>query len=271
MMLELARGAWVCVTLLLAITTATAADEIPGAPVTTWDDGWAPPPSREITLRVEVPDGLVLEGLLVLPDRDPVPEAGYPLALLLHSFGRSRDGLLPLADELAAAGIASALVDMRGHGSSRATAEGKPYVFDRGLAAIMRFAVTDAVHVLKAATARPEVDGRRVAVVGVGEGGLVAASVAARTPGVGALVLVDTARQEAGVDVGAELQRLGPRPALLVCSGVQTSQRRARELSAQGEGAREARCVNAFADEERLLGYGQQATREVVAWLSARW
>jgi pimeloyl-ACP methyl ester carboxylesterase len=271
MVLERARGVAVVLTALLAITVAAGDGDIPGAPASEWGEGWAPPPSRETTLRVEVPDGLVLEGLLVLPDRGDPPAGGYPLALLLHSFGRSRDGLLPLADELAAAGIASALVDMRGHGSSRTTASGAPYVFDRDLSAILRHAITDGVHVLKAAAARPEIDAGRVAVVGVGEGGLIAASIAARMPRARALVLVDPSREGAGVDLPAELEGLGSRPALVVCSGLATSQRYARKLGERGEGPREVRCVNAFAEEERLLGYGQQATREVVTWLASRW
>jgi alpha-beta hydrolase superfamily lysophospholipase len=214
---------------------------------------------------------MVLEGVLVLPDRDDVPEPGFPLAILLHSFGRSRDGLLPLADELAASGIASAVMDMRGHGSSRSTASGTPYIISSGPGALLRHAMTDLAHILKAAVDRPEVDGGRVAVVGVGEGGIVAAGIAARMPRIEALVLVDPARQETGIDVRSELERLGPRPALLVCSGIPASQRRARDLSGAGAGKRDVRCVNAFADEEGLLGYGQEATSEVVEWLAARW
>jgi pimeloyl-ACP methyl ester carboxylesterase len=179
--------------------------------------------------------------------------------------------MLPLADQLAAAGIASAAMDMRGHGSSRSTVEGRGYLREIGASRVLRRAVTDFALVLNELAGRAELDEERVAAVGVGEGALVAARLTARSKRVRALTLVDPSRQKLVIDLEQELESVGERPALLVCSGMPASQRRARALSAVGSGEREVRCAGAFTDEERLLGYAQEATNEVVKWLSGLW
>jgi pimeloyl-ACP methyl ester carboxylesterase len=179
--------------------------------------------------------------------------------------------MLPLADQLAAEGVASAVMDMRGHGSSRSTTEGGGYLFQAAAGDVLQRAVTDTVLVLNEVTERPEVDGSRIAAVGVGEGALVAARLVARMPAIGALALVDPSRQKLVIDLEHELELVGERPALIVCSGMPASQRRARELSAAGSGRREVRCVGSFTDEERLLGYAQEATNEITQWLRGLW
>jgi pimeloyl-ACP methyl ester carboxylesterase len=256
---------------LLATTSIGGALDVPPLPAEGQLRNWSPPPSLERSIRMQAPDGVILEGILVLPDVETRPGPGFPLALLVHSFGRSRDGMLPLADQLAAAGIASLVMDMRGHGSSRSTRQGGGYVFQTAASEVLERAVTDLVLVLNDLTPRPEVDGDRVAAVGVGEGALVAARLAARTPAIAALAMVDPSRQNLVIDLDEELELLGDRPALLVCSGMPASERRARELGAVGSGEREVLCVESFTDEERLLGYAQEATNEVVAWLEGQW
>lgn len=228
---------------------------------------WTPPPSREKTLRVDTPDGVKLEGVLVMPESEPASSGGYPLAVLFHSFGRHRDALLPLADELAARGVASAVMDLRGHGSSLKTEGGKVTLFAGNPARNLQGAVPDGMHVLRSAAREPRIDGTRIFLVGVGEGALVATTLAARVPAISGLVVVDPSDPLAGFDPEHEIDLLGDRPALFVGSEIPASRRRVEAWASHGGGERTVRTVADFADEERLLGYGQGATMEVVSWI----
>ena len=72
----------------------------------------AQPMVREMSLKT--PDGYVLRGTLNLP-----PQAGpRPVVVLAHQFRADRTGWKPLVDLLAARGIATLAMDLRGHGQS---------------------------------------------------------------------------------------------------------------------------------------------------------
>lgn len=260
-----------------ASVARTLAGEVPQIPAERRLESWTPPPSRESSVHLETPDGITLEGIVVRPDTPTPPEDGFPVAVLLHSFGRSRDDLLPLADHLAAAGVASVVMDLRGHGSSttrRAQGSGgsdKFFMAQSDASNALELSVLDAVHVLNQLKQRNDLDVTKTVVVGVGEGALVAGRLAARTRSVSGVVLVDPARQIETIDLDQELESMGSRPVLLVCSGLPASRRSARALSQRGNGEREVRCVDAFGDEEELLGYAREATQEVVRWVSGHW
>lgn len=142
---------------------------------------------------------LTLAATLTLPD-DPVPPR-LPWALLVPSWlPRDRDGawdrarhptwfaesdlrpglLARLADALAARGVASLRYDTRGCGESDGSWESSD-LFTR---------IDDARDAIGAMRSRRELDLRRTAIIGHGEGAVVALSVAIADPAIGALGLI---------------------------------------------------------------------------------
>ena len=70
------------------------------------------PTSTEMTLTTA--DGYVLKGTLTLP----AAKGKIPVVILAHQFGAHRAGWAPLAERLAARGIGTLALDLRGHGAS---------------------------------------------------------------------------------------------------------------------------------------------------------
>ena len=145
----------------------------------------------------------ILAGTLLLPDQPPLDGGGrYPNALLLPSWlPRDRDGawdraghrswfaplaegarglLARLAESLAARGVASLRVDPRGCAASEGTWESTP-LFTR---------IDDARDMLSAIRSHGQLDLRRTALIGHGEGATLALSVAIGDPAVSALTLI---------------------------------------------------------------------------------
>ncbi len=227
------------------------------------------PATREIDLRFETPDGVFLEGVLELPD--PVREgARLPLVVLVHSHGRDRTSLLPLADALAGRGYAVALMDQRGHGASRSTRDRRIYAFPLLPARELKKAREDQVLLLRELAGRPEVDTSRVAFVGVGYGALIAAAAAARLPEVRALVLVDVSDPVAGYRPDRDLGLYDRRPVLLVASAFPESRARARRLAEYGSGERKIVALEAYEERDRLLPAGSPGIAAILDWLAER-
>jgi hypothetical protein len=153
---------------------------------------------RSDDLRFRAGD-LTLAGTLTLPDG----EGRHPWAVLLGSwlprdrdggFDRTRHGgwfapmargarpglLARLADALAARGVASFRFDPRGCGDSDGAWE-RTDLFTR---------IDDARDAIGAMRSRPELDLRRMAIVGHGEGAVAAISVAIADPAIGAVGLI---------------------------------------------------------------------------------
>jgi uncharacterized protein len=157
---------------------------------------------RSQELRVQAGEA-TLVGTLTLPDQPPPPDrrGRYPNALLLPSWlPRNRDGgwdleghpgwfapgpmsagpLGRLADALAARGVASLRCDPRGCGESDGAWE-EVALFTR---------IDDARDMLAAMRSQGSLDLRRTALLGHGEGGTLALSVAIGDPAVSALTLI---------------------------------------------------------------------------------
>ena len=190
--------------LILAANAASLAAQPPGPPppVRLPASAYAAPPGapyRAITVTVPTPGGFALAGTLTLPIG---ASRAHPVAAVVTSTGsgpQDRDegiDLAPnkryrifrtLADSLARRGIAVLRMDDRGVGASQgdfdtATTEDFAADVQAGLAYLRT---------------RPEIDGRRLGVVGHSEGGYVAPIVASREPELRAIVLL------AGPAVGA--------------------------------------------------------------------
>jgi len=73
---------------------------------------FAAPASTEMALTSA--DGFALKGTLTLP----VAKGKVPVVILAHQFRADRSGWAPLAERLAARGIGTLALDLRGHGTS---------------------------------------------------------------------------------------------------------------------------------------------------------
>ncbi|HEX8271771.1 MAG TPA: alpha/beta fold hydrolase [Longimicrobiaceae bacterium] len=145
-------------------------------------------PYRAEEVVVRTPSGITLAGTLTLPAG---ASGRVPAVLLLTGSGpQDRDQSSPalpgwrpfrqIADTLSRRGIAVLRLDDRGVGGSGGSA---------GATTLPEFAA-DARAALAWLRARPEVDPRRVGIVGHSEGGYVGPMVAAEDPALRALVLV---------------------------------------------------------------------------------
>ncbi len=143
---------------------------------------------------ITIPSGpLTLRGTLTLSGATS-PTATAPAALLVSGSGPidrnsntkrlAIDVMSQLADRLAANGIASLRYDKRGVGDSDGAY----------LSAGLHDNIDDARAALEVLKARPEVDARRVVVIGHSEGALIAASLADDDQLAGVVLLAGTAR-----------------------------------------------------------------------------
>ena len=143
--------------------------------------------TRSVDVRVPGPAG-ILAGTLTLPERGRGP---FPAVVTLTGSGAHlRDGnrtpghpyrpFREIADALAGCGIATLRMDDRGVGASAGNAD----------AARAEDTAADAQAALRFLRARPDVDARRVGLIGHSYGGEIAPMVAAADPAVAAVVLL---------------------------------------------------------------------------------
>lgn len=226
--------------------------------------------SIERDIRFVAPDGVELVGVLALPGDDGAkrPERGWPVAILIHTHARTADGFVALSDELARRGIASVRMDQRGHGASRKADEGRRlYTFPLLPERHIRSETADQRQLVTVLREDPDIDIARLAFVGVGVGGQVAAEASWQIPHVRALVIVDPDDPVAGFDPGQDIGLFGTRPVLFVCSGVPRSGSRAQALAQFGHGERTVSCVDSYESYDRLLLEDEPATIRVAEWL----
>lgn len=169
---------------------------------------------REVT--VMHPDGFLLQGTLTIP----AGEGPFPCAIMISGSGQQdRDEsimghkpFLIIADYLSRIGIAVLRYDDRGVGGSQMT----DYDLLRNATSV-DFA-TDAACMVHAARLHPEIDARRVGVIGHSEGGLIGPMVAAEDDALAFVVML------AGPGVaGAEIMLL-QQSLLLASSGANEEQ-----------------------------------------------
>lgn len=183
-----------------------------------WPPDAAPPDGayRAIEARIRAPEGHVLAGTLTLPrGRGPFPAAVLITGLSPSNRNGGEPPWMPLrdiADALTRRGIAVLRVDDRGVGASTGDHPSST-TFDeandvRTEAAWLR--------------AQPRIDGRRVALVGYSEGGLIAPMVAAADSSIAAVVTL------AGPGVsGPEVARYQIEAAVVRDSSIAVSDREA--------------------------------------------
>jgi len=246
----------------LAIATLAAALALPGLAA-------GKIPSREVDFEVVARDGVLLRGVVAIPDPEGAATAArrWPVAILVPAQFRPRGAFVPLSDALADAGVASVMLDLRGQGDSMTTGAGEIYSGRLLPPGYLRLAAGDQAQVLEALARLPELDLSRVALVGVAQGALVAAAAAADLPAARGVVMVDATESAGGLSAERDLGLLGTRPALLLCSGFPVSRERATALAEYGLGERTVRCVREFFNGDAVLAEDGAGTPAVTTWL----
>ena len=124
----------------------------------------AAPTTTEMTLTSA--DGFALKGTLTLP----AAKGKVPVVILAHQFRADRSGWAPLAERLAARGIGSLALDLRGHGASTLKG-GAPVAVTEDFMASAKAVGFNSIpaDLVQAATwlrSQPGVDGRRIGLAG---------------------------------------------------------------------------------------------------------
>lgn len=172
------RSALMPITLGLAMTC--------GAQARRPDPSAAPRPSETaIDVRIVSAPDIVLAGTLHLPAGRQGQGAGegagegpFPLVVLIQGHGpNGRGGYGAIIRDLTARGIAALEYDKRGIGQSTG-------IFQEDIGAL----TADATAAVAAMRRRTDIDGRRIALLGHSQGGVVAPAVAATDPTIAAVV-----------------------------------------------------------------------------------
>lgn len=147
---------------------------------------WAAAPAST-EMAITSADGFALKGTLTLP----AAKGKAPVVILAHQFGSNRSAWAPLADRLAARGIGTLALDLRGHGASTRK-DGAELSVTPNLPASAKAVGLDQIpaDLAKAATwlrKQPGVDGRRIGLAGASLG---AFSVLLANPDVHALAVL---------------------------------------------------------------------------------
>ncbi|MBI1751164.1 MAG: alpha/beta fold hydrolase [Acidobacteria bacterium] len=147
---------------------------------------WAAAPAAT-EMALTSADGFALKGTLTLP----AAKGKVPVVILAHQFGSDRTGWAPLADRLAARGIGTLALDLRGHGASTQK-NGAQLAVTANLPASAKTVALDQIpaDLVQAAAwlrKQPGVDGRRIGLAGASLG---AFSALLATPEVHALAVL---------------------------------------------------------------------------------
>ncbi len=173
-----------------AIIEATPRPAPPLLPVRRETRAWAPrvpgvegiPLAARVRSR-EVRDGLLRERVSFIGQREQVvpalvirpigPVQRLPAVIVLHGLGGTKEGMADLMEELARRGYLALAIDARWHGErgpglqaamirAYRSGQGHPYVFDT---------VADLFRTLDYLETRPDVDARRIGMIGISMGG----------------------------------------------------------------------------------------------------
>jgi dienelactone hydrolase len=173
-------------------------------------------------MSLTTPDGFVLKGTLAIP-----AQAGpRPVVLLAHAFGTDSSGWKVLLDDLAARGIATLALDLRGHGKSTKKGEATLAVTEdfKASSAAVGFDRIPADLAQAAAWVRrqPRIDGHRLGLAGASLGAYAALVASASIRPVAVLAL-----SPAG--------GWGDEPALRLARAVETAKAAVFVMAAEGD------------------------------------
>jgi uncharacterized protein len=180
------------------------------------------PGGRRLELTYRLAEGEKIPAVLLLPDARPAPAA-----LLLHGYSSRKEEMAgPVGEALLAEGIASLAIDLPLHGSRQDPLQAQAARNPLALGQLWRRALGDARLGVEYLTARSDVQGDALAVVGYSMGSFLSVVLAAGDPRLRAVVLAAGGDLPRGTpfasvarlvaDPLAAVRRLKARPLLMV-------------------------------------------------------
>ncbi len=164
----------------------------------------AAPASTEMALTSA--DGFALKGTLSLP----AAKGKVPVVILAHQFGSDRSGWAPLAERLAARGIGTLALDLRGHGASTKKAGAEVAISSDFMTSAKAVGFDQIPADLAQAAAwlrkQPGVDGRRIGLAGSSVGAFAALLAAPEVKPVAVLSLSPAGTGAFGADARERLK-----------------------------------------------------------------
>ncbi len=139
-----------------------------------------------------------------------------PAVILVHDAGKNRRSLLPLAQYLNKKGLATLVLDLRGHGESATEKLDWAKLDERGQTTQWAFAVRDLTAAAKFLRSQKGVHTANLTVIGMGAGSNLALRHALDDENVRATVLLNPPATALGFKLGPALTELGGLPCLIV-------------------------------------------------------
>ena len=209
--------------------------------------------TQRVTIRTD--DGASLAGTWYEPGARQAPAV-----ILVHMLHRNRHDWDPVAARLAAEGIGTLAIDLRGHGESSAATPGGDTPDYSAL-------VRDVAAARRYLASRSDVQPSRIGIAGASIGANLAVLEAAADPSVASLALLSPSLDYRGLRIEAAMKKYGGKPALLVVSDDDPyALRSAKDLQKAGGGTRELLVLNHAGHGTIMLARDSDLTRALVDW-----
>lgn len=212
-------------------------------------------PAEPQTVTFAARDGVPVTGALHLPEKTPAPAV-----LLLPMMTRTLHDFDQAGSRLAEAGFAALAIDFRRSGGAKPDGNGEE-------SGDLSDLLLDAEAARAYLSARPDIIGTKVGLLGASLGANVAVLVAGNDPSIGSLALLSASAEYRGLRMEQALRKFGSRPALLVASSEDPyALRSARQAVTWGDGPRELRVLSGAGHGTVMLSRDPDLISALVDW-----
>lgn len=196
-------------------------------------------------------DGVHIQGTYYRP-----AAVHAPGVILLHMLGRNRHDWDAFARELQAAGYGVIAIDLRGHGDSDGTRQWAKMTNDAAIAANF-------------IRSRPEIDPKRILMIGASIGANVAINAAAADAAILGVALLSPGLDYRGVKTEAAVRAYGARPLFIAASSEDSyAAQSARKLDSLAQGPHQLLILKNQGHGTQMLGKDNGLETALLQWLT---
>jgi dienelactone hydrolase len=215
-----------------------------------------PKPGEPQPVSFSARDGVTVTGTLLVPEKTPAPAV-----LMLPMMSRTQHDFDQVAARLAESGIAALAIDFRRGGSA------KPGEADALESGDFSDLVLDVEAARAYLSARPDIVGPKVGLLGASLGANVAVLAAGNDASIPTMALLSVSLEYRGLRIEQALKKYGSRPALLVASSEDAyALRTARQAVTMGDGPRELRVLSGAGHGSVMLSRDPDLISALVDW-----
>jgi len=221
-----------------------------------------PKPGEPQAVTFQARDGVAVTGTLHLPEKTPAPAV-----LLLPMMSRTQHDWDQVAARLAESGIAALTIDFRRNGGPKPAGAVAAAAADVPESGDFSDLVLDAEAARAYLSARPEMLGGKVGLLGASLGANVAVLAAGNDASISTIALLSVSLEYRGLRIEQALKNYGSRPALLVASSEDPyALRTARKAVTMGDGPRELRVLSGAGHGTVMLSRDPDLISALVDW-----